>query len=149
MQDQRASPWVAESCPHGTLNHFYGVFLLSFLCPIILICLVHCSPYLVYLRFLPCVHMSDSKMDPAKRTSSVETSLDMTPLWPPRGQHCKCVVRRTSDFGNEKSRGLCRVQPAPLVALLFSRAPKVWCRERISKCFTLGEAHLPPCPRST
>ena len=41
---------VAES--HGSLNYFYEVFLLGFLWPIILVCLV-LSPYLVYLRILP------------------------------------------------------------------------------------------------
>ena len=47
---------VAESSPCGSLNYFYVVFLLGFLWPIILICLVH-SLYLVYLRILLCVHM--------------------------------------------------------------------------------------------
>ena len=47
---------VAESRPHGSLNYFYGAFPLGFLWAVILICLVH-SPYLVYLRILPCVHM--------------------------------------------------------------------------------------------
>ena len=45
---------LRESCPHGSLNHVYGAVLLSFLWPIILLCLV-LSPYLVYLRALPCV----------------------------------------------------------------------------------------------
>ena len=44
---------VAESHPHGSLNCFYWASLLGFLQPIILICLVH-SPYLIYLRVLPC-----------------------------------------------------------------------------------------------
>ena len=39
-QTQRASPWFAESHPCGSVNYFYGTFLPSFLCPIILICLV-------------------------------------------------------------------------------------------------------------
>ena len=43
-----------ELRPRGSLNHFYGAFLLGFLWPIILICLVQ-SPYSVYLRILPCV----------------------------------------------------------------------------------------------
>ena len=45
-----------ESRPRGSLNHIYEAFLLGFLLPIILICLV-LSPYLVYLRVLPCVCM--------------------------------------------------------------------------------------------
>ena len=45
---------VAES--HGSLNYFYEEFLLGFLWPIILVCLV-LSPYLIYLRILPvCAH---------------------------------------------------------------------------------------------
>ena len=47
---------VTESHPRGNLNSFYGTFLLGFLWPIILICLVR-SSYLVYLRILPCVCM--------------------------------------------------------------------------------------------
>lgn len=44
-----------ESCPSGSLNHFYGTFFhLGVLWPIILICLV-LSPYLVNLRNFPCV----------------------------------------------------------------------------------------------
>ena len=43
-----------ESRPRGSLNHFYWSFLLCFFWPVILLCLV-LSPYLVYLRVLPCV----------------------------------------------------------------------------------------------
>ena len=54
---------LRESLPRGSLNHFYGAFLPSFLWPIILICLVP-SLYLVYLRILPCVHAHlSAKMD--------------------------------------------------------------------------------------
>ena len=45
-----------ESCPCGSLNHLYGAFLPGFLWPIILLCLAP-SPYLAYLRVLPCVHV--------------------------------------------------------------------------------------------
>ena len=47
---------VTESRPHSGLNYFYGAFLLGFIWPIILICLVH-SPDWMYLRILPCVHV--------------------------------------------------------------------------------------------
>ena len=52
-----------ESHPQGDLNHFYGAFLLGFLWPMILVCLV-LSLYLVYLSILPRVrsHLS-VKMD--------------------------------------------------------------------------------------
>ena len=50
----RDSPCVAKLHPRGRLNCFYGAFLLGFLWPVILICLVH-TPYLVYLRISPCV----------------------------------------------------------------------------------------------
>ena len=43
---------VPESHPCGSLNYFYGIFLLDFRWPIILICLVY-NPYLMYLRILP------------------------------------------------------------------------------------------------
>ena len=55
-----------ELCPGGSFNHFYGVFLPVLLWTIILIYLVH-SPYLAYLRVLPCVcsHLL-AKMDSTK-----------------------------------------------------------------------------------
>ena len=43
-----------ESRPCGGLNHLCVAFLPGFLWPVILLCLV-LSPYLVYLRVLPCV----------------------------------------------------------------------------------------------
>ena len=45
---------LRESHPRGSLNHLYEAFLLGFLWPIILICLVQ-SLYLVYFRILSCV----------------------------------------------------------------------------------------------
>lgn len=77
----RADLGERESCPCGSLNHFYGVFLPGFLWLIILICLDH-SPYFLYLRILPCVrtHLL-AKVDPAKASG---TSLDIAPLWSPR-----------------------------------------------------------------
>ena len=48
------------SWPHGSLNHFFGVFVPDFLWPIILLCLV-LSLYLVYLRVLPHVHVHISQ----------------------------------------------------------------------------------------
>ena len=45
-----------ESCPCGSLDHFYyGAFLPDFLWPVLVLCLV-LSLYLVYLRILPGVH---------------------------------------------------------------------------------------------
>ena len=45
-----------ESCPCGSLDHFYyGAFLSDFLWPVLLLCLVLIL-YLVYLRILPGVH---------------------------------------------------------------------------------------------
>ena len=46
---------AAEAHPHGSLNHFYGAFLLDFLWPITLFCLMQ-SPYLIYLKILPGRH---------------------------------------------------------------------------------------------
>ena len=45
-----------ESCPCGSLNHFYAAFLPGFLQPIILLCPV-LSPYLIFLRVPPDVCM--------------------------------------------------------------------------------------------
>ena len=49
---------VGSGRQNGSLNYFYGAFLLGFLWSIIFICLVQ-SPYLVYLRILPyvCMHL--------------------------------------------------------------------------------------------
>ena len=71
---------VPESHPGGSLNYFYGAFLLGFLWPIILVCLVH-SPYLVYLRIITCVctHLL-AKMDSIEKVVGSLASLDITPL---------------------------------------------------------------------
>ena len=59
---------LRESRPRGSLNLSYGVFLLEFLWPIILLSLV-LSPYVVYLKVLPCAHMHlSAKMDSSKET---------------------------------------------------------------------------------
>ena len=83
---------VAESCLCGSLDYFYGTFLPGFLWPIMLICLLH-SPYLVYLRILPCVstHLL-AKMDLTEKAYRYGTSLDMTP----RSLLCACVVGEVS-----------------------------------------------------
>ena len=57
---------LRESCPHGSLNLLYGVFLLDPLWPIILLSLV-LSPYVVYLKVLPCAHLHlSARMDSSK-----------------------------------------------------------------------------------
>ena len=54
---------IAELHPWSNLYYFYGVSLLYFLWPIILICLVH-SSYLLYLMVFSCIHMHVlAKMD--------------------------------------------------------------------------------------
>ena len=59
---------LRESRPRGSLNLSYGVFLLEFLWPIILLSLV-LSLYVVYLKVLPCAHMHlSAKMDSSKET---------------------------------------------------------------------------------
>ena len=45
---------VPELHPRGSLNYFYGVFLMGFPLTNHLICLVH-SPHLIDLRIFPCV----------------------------------------------------------------------------------------------
>ena len=63
--------------PRGSLNYLYGVFLLGFLWPVILICLVH-SPYLADLKIFECVHTHLlAKVDSTAEAIS-RTSLDIT-----------------------------------------------------------------------
>ena len=93
--DTQADPGgetVAESRPCGSLDYFSGTFLPGFLWPIMLICLLH-SPYLVYLRILPCVstHLL-ARMDLTEKAYRYGTSLDMTP----RSLFCAYVVREVS-----------------------------------------------------
>ena len=57
------------SHPHGNLNHLCGAFLLGFLWPVILICLV-LSLCLVHLRILPHVHGDlSTKLDSSQETN--------------------------------------------------------------------------------
>ena len=78
------------SWPHGSLNHFFGVFVPDFLWPVTLLCLV-LSLYLVYLRVLPHVHVHicQPRWGLAKRptgrlsiASFLTSSLEIT--WPRR-----------------------------------------------------------------
>ena len=59
---------VGSGRQNGSLNYFYGAFLLGFLWPVILLCLV-LSLYWVYLWVLPCVcaHLL-AKMDSREET---------------------------------------------------------------------------------
>ena len=68
---------IAESHLHGNWNCFYGSFLLDFLWPAIVICLVH-SPYLVYFRILPDLHMH---LLPIQRGVWVEHLLTSFPFY--------------------------------------------------------------------
>ena len=65
-QTQRET--VTKSHPCGRLNHLHGAFRLGFFFCLfgLLICLIQ-SPYLIYLRILPCVckHLLE-KMDSTK-----------------------------------------------------------------------------------
>ena len=70
---------VPELHPRGSVNYLCGAFLLVFLRPIILICLVH-SLYLVYLRILSCVRMHLSVKTDATEKLSDRTSLVITLL---------------------------------------------------------------------
>ena len=93
---------VPESCPHGSFNYFYGAFLLGFLWPIILICLVH-SPYLIHFKILPCVHTHLlDKTDFTEKAYEWGTSLDTILLWPPRSLSVLVWLRRSFDFESKK-----------------------------------------------
>lgn len=144
-QTQRVSPWVAESHPQGSFN--YGL-----LWWIILICLVH-SPYLAYLRILPCVHTHlSAKMDSAAKACGQNLP------WQPSSLTCKepfcaCVVREVSRLQEREIHGLGRAQLPPLIALLFpswSFSPHGMNESPISLPWVWGSGvggggrHLPP-----
>ena len=137
---------VPELHPCGGLNHLYETFLLVFLWLVILICLVH-SPYLVYLRILPCC---------------ASTSLS------PDGSYCKGIWiawhQLTSLLFDLQgaSPGMCDQEGLLTLGMRYmwsGQGPgfSLNCsgslhlhlgvlvnRELISSCFTLGEGHLPP-----
>ena len=73
----------SESHTCGNLIHLYAAFLLGFLWLIIFIFMV-LSPYMVYLRILPCIpeHLS-AKMDSTKEAYGL-VGLASFPFWPPR-----------------------------------------------------------------
>ena len=92
---------VTESHPCGNLNSFYGTFLLGFLWPSVLICLVH-SSCLVYLRILPCVRMHLlARQFLLQRPVGRQVSFDITPLWPPRSLFVHVWSWRSLDLENE------------------------------------------------
>lgn len=97
----------STSCIHGSLNSHKGHSLLGFLWPITLLCLV-LKLYLAYPTDLPCVftHLLD-KMDSRKETYGQTDIMYYGETPPPtpfdlRGAFCACVVRKVSDFENEK-----------------------------------------------
>ena len=102
----------------GNLNYFYGAFLLVFLWPIILICLVH-SPYQVYLRILPCVCMHLSAKRDGSYRKSLWVLLASLPFDLQGAFLCTCSHRGllTSRMRNMWSG---QAQPHPLTVLLFS-----------------------------
>ena len=114
-----------ESCFHGSLNHLYRAFLPGFLWPIILICLVQ-SPYLVYLRMLPCVctHLL-AKMNSTEEAYGKLASLSITlPFYLQGVFLCMCSW---GGFLTLRMRNmwslifyLGRTLPPPLIVLLFS-----------------------------
>ena len=80
--------WIdIRSQSHGSLHHLYGTFLLGFLWPSILLCLV-LSSYLVYLRVLPYVHIHLLRWILVKRPIDFGLSMAKEPLW-------VCIVRKS------------------------------------------------------
>ena len=59
---------VPELRPQGSLNYFYGIFLLDFLWPIIMNCLVHSHTGYILGSFCVCARIS-AKVDPTKNAS--------------------------------------------------------------------------------
>ena len=68
--------------------------------------------------FHVCTHISQPRWILLKRPMG-KTSLDMTPLWPPRSLFCVCMAGKVSWLWEQEICHLCRVQPPPLIALLF------------------------------
>ena len=108
---------VPELHPHGTLNHLYEVFLTIFPWPIILICLIH-IPYLVYLRILLCVHVSQPRWILPQRHLG-RASLDIVTPLACKEPFCACVVWG-SLLTLTRICGLGRAQPPPLIIKLLS-----------------------------
>ena len=107
-----------DSCTIAIWIHLWCVSP-GFLWPIVLIYFVH-SPYLVYLRIFPCVHMHLlAKMDFTKKVYGQRTSLDITSLWPPRRLSAHCVVSEVSWLLDWEICGPGRAQPPLLIVLLF------------------------------
>ena len=91
---------VPETRYPGSLNHLHGAFLLVFLWPIILVCLVH-GLYLVYLRTLPHAHMHLLAKVILPERHIKRTALGLTLLWSPRSLSV-CVVREVSWLSRKK-----------------------------------------------
>ena len=66
-----------------------------------------------------CTHISLSQDRSYWKGVWVEHPLDMTPLWPPRSIFCTCMLKDVSWLWEQEICDLCRVQPPPLIALLF------------------------------
>ena len=79
-----------ESHPRGSLNHFHGAFLPSFLWPIILLCLV-LSLKLVHPP--PCVLHLLAKMYSSKQAC---VQIAITPFLTSKESFCACAVRKFS-----------------------------------------------------
>ena len=82
-----------------------------------------------------CAHISQPRWILLKRPIG-RTSLDMTPLWPPRSLFCACMVGKVSWLWEREICHLCRVQPPSLTAC-YSCLRVLVNREWISSCFTL------------
>lgn len=123
--------------PRSSLNYFYEAFLVGFLWPIILICLVH-TPYVVYQDSLRWVHTSLSQGGFYWRGVMGRASLGIAPCFCLQGaflRMCGWGGLLTSRVRN----GLNRAQPPPLIVLLLPWSGVSVYREWISNCFTLGE----------
>ena len=91
-----------EQHPHDSMTHLHGTFLPSFVCPIILICLVQ-SPYLVYLNILSCVQMHLlAKMDSAKEAYAQLSSVSITSLLTSKDLFAHVQSGRSPDLQNRK-----------------------------------------------
>ena len=92
--------------PCGSLNLFLGAFLPSSLWPIILVGLVQ-SPYLIYLRILPCesTHLL-AKLDSTNKAYGELASLSITPFLTSKEPFCTGIAEEVSWLWDWEIRGL-------------------------------------------
>ena len=147
MERQTGRLRERECCPPGSLNYFYGAFLLGFLWPFTLLFLV--LIYLVHARILLSVHTRLlAKMHFSEEAPGKLTSLAMRwcclPFWPSRSLPAHASPGRSPCL---REWGICDLLSLTWVGLSSSLAPAIL--EYLStgkklQLFRLGPIYLLP-----